>query len=219
MVGAKWEQQPAPNCAELPSTTVHPASAAALNGRSSTRSFQNRHHRFMAISRSSLNGQLGPHVPGGATFMARGSPVERRPNVAVSAPHRSTGHDRCLRRVGPPPYDRAMSSRRPGRPALGSGRSGMPAASCIPVAHGGPDRARLFQVVRLVRRSTRTSRTRPGRAEPARREAHQHHPPSSVDGGRSILDSLAHGVEIAEGLEELYGPPRGVGGESERSLQ
>jgi hypothetical protein len=42
---------------------------------------------------------------------------------------------------------------------------------------------------------------------------------SSVEGGQSIHDSLAHGVEIAEGRAELYGPPRGVGGESERSLE
>jgi mannose-6-phosphate isomerase-like protein (cupin superfamily) len=83
-----------------------------------------------------------------------------------------------------------------------------------------PDRVRLLQVVRLVRRSAWTSRTRPGRAEPARREASTSTTrTSSVEGGRSILDSLTHGVEIAESLEELYGAPRGVGGESERSLE
>jgi hypothetical protein len=40
-----------------------------------------------------------------------------------------------------------------------------------------------------------------------------------VDSEQSVLDSLAHGVEIAEIFEQLYGPPRGDGGESERSVE
>jgi hypothetical protein len=61
---------------------------------------------------------------------------------------------------------------RPGLPALDPGSSGMPRPAGIPSRTGRqPDRARPVQVGQTVGCSTWTGRARPGRAEPARRDA------------------------------------------------
>ncbi len=77
----------------------------------------------------------------------------------------------------------------------GPGRSGMPAADLgLPAAHRRqPDRARPVQVVRPVWRSTWTGRTRPGRDEPARREALTGSPQLDYQVGRKLGDDLAVG--------------------------
>src|SRR3954447_19780185 len=59
-----------------------------------------------------------------------------------------------------------------GAPPVDPGDSGMSGRAPRPIAHRRqPDRARLVQVVRPAGRSTWTSRTRPGRAKLARRDA------------------------------------------------
>ncbi len=94
-------------------------------------------------------------------------------------PPRWTFGRRAPRRTDEPPAGRASGPPTRNRPpAAGATRPepsatpGCPDPVPRPIAHRRrPDRARLVQVVRPVGRSTWTRRARPGRVEPARRDA------------------------------------------------
>jgi hypothetical protein len=109
----------------------------------------------------------------------RGAGTSARPSTDDygSAPCQPFGHPDS-RGTSMPPAGRASGpTTRIGPSAAGApppdpGDSGMPGPDRRPIAHRRqPDRVRPVQVVRPAGRSTWTGRTRPGRAEPARREA------------------------------------------------
>ena len=116
---------------------------------------------------------------------------------------RAQGHKR-------PPAGRASGpTTRRWPPAAGATRPGPSAAPGWPqprrpiAPRRQPDRARLVQVVRLVRRSTWTRRARPGRAELARRDASTGRTPGTL--GRNLGDDLA--IRTAARRPKQTNPP------------
>jgi hypothetical protein len=119
--------------------------------------------------------------------MSAAPPVARPGRVAVASPpsrcpvslriprragrvgrgERASGHEHCLRRVGPPALQPGSGLRRPGLLALDLGAPGRPAAGSPATHQRPPDRAARVQVVRPVGRSTWTRSARPGRGKPA----------------------------------------------------